>query len=157
VNAASPRALGPFLAFPPALRAAGLAAAPEQTETLLAAVGLLGPRGIGDVRRAAHAVYGPAPDRTAIFNAVFDMVFKSNMRNVKLTIVLGRWSLHYHVPDAPRTVTDAVRGWKDHWPRMVALPHPSPRNNIWIKKNPWFAEELLPKLRARVRRLLRDR
>jgi uncharacterized protein with von Willebrand factor type A (vWA) domain len=70
-----PRALDPFLAFPQALRAAGLPAAPEQTETFLAATGLLGPRGIGDIRRAAHAVYGPGPERQADFDAAFDAVF----------------------------------------------------------------------------------
>ena len=71
----TPAALGPFLAFPPALRAAGFAAAPEQTQAFLAAVGLLGPRTIHDIRRAAHAVFGPGPDRQAEFDAVFDAVF----------------------------------------------------------------------------------
>lgn len=71
----TPRALAPFLAFPPALRAAGFPAAPEQTESVLAAVGLLGPRGMGDLRRAAHAIYGPGPERAELFDAVFDAVF----------------------------------------------------------------------------------
>ena len=70
-----PRALDPFLHFPHALRAAGLPASPEQTETFLTATGLLGPRSIGDIRRAAHAVYGPGPERQAEFDAVFDRVF----------------------------------------------------------------------------------
>lgn len=70
-----PPALAPFLALPPALRAAGIAAAPEQAQTFLAAVGLLGPRTIQDIRRAAHAVFGPGPDRAADFDAVFDAVF----------------------------------------------------------------------------------
>ncbi|KUF09830.1 vWA domain-containing protein [Pseudoponticoccus marisrubri] len=70
-----PRALDPFLAFPQALRAAGYPASPDRTETFLAAVGLLGPRAIGDIRRAAHAVYGPGPERAEMFDAVFDMVF----------------------------------------------------------------------------------
>ncbi len=70
-----PRALDPFLLFPQALRASGLPASPEQTETFLAATGLLGPRGIGDIRRAAHAVYGPGPERQAEFDTVFDRVF----------------------------------------------------------------------------------
>jgi len=68
-------ALTPFLAFPPALRGAGFAAAPEQTASFLAAVGLLGPRSIHDIRRAAHAVFGPGPDRREMFDAVFDAVF----------------------------------------------------------------------------------
>jgi uncharacterized protein with von Willebrand factor type A (vWA) domain len=71
----NPRALDPFLTFPHALRTAGFAASPDQTETFLAATGLLGPRSPGDVRRAAHAVYGPGPERQADFDAVFDRVF----------------------------------------------------------------------------------
>jgi uncharacterized protein with von Willebrand factor type A (vWA) domain len=71
----TPPALAPFLAFPRALRAAGFAAAPEQTATFLAAVGLLGPRSIQDIRRAARAVFGPGPERADDFDAVFDAVF----------------------------------------------------------------------------------
>jgi uncharacterized protein len=71
----TPRALAPFLAFPQALRSAGLPAAPEQTTAFLAAVGLLGPRGLADIRRAAHAIYGPGPERRGAFDAVFDAVF----------------------------------------------------------------------------------
>ncbi len=70
-----PAALAPFLAFPVALRAAGFAASPDQTQNFLAAVGLLGPRSLADVRRAAHAVFGPGPERAADFDAVFDRVF----------------------------------------------------------------------------------
>jgi len=70
-----PRALAPFLAFPQALREAGFAASPEQTEGFIAAVGLLGPRALGDVRRAAHALFGPEPERRAGFDEVFDRVF----------------------------------------------------------------------------------
>lgn len=70
-----PRALAPFLALAPALRAAGFAAGPDRTRDFIAAVGLLGPRGIPDIRRAAHAVFGPGPERQALFDAVFDAVF----------------------------------------------------------------------------------
>jgi len=70
-----PRALDPFLAFPQALRAAGFPASPDLTESFLAATGLLGPRGIGDIRAAARAIYGPGPDRLPEFDAVFDTVF----------------------------------------------------------------------------------
>jgi uncharacterized protein with von Willebrand factor type A (vWA) domain len=71
----TPRALDPFLAFPRVLREAGFLAAPAQTESFLAAVGLLGPRSIHDVRRAAHAVFGPGPDRREAFDDLFDLVF----------------------------------------------------------------------------------
>jgi uracil-DNA glycosylase len=47
-----------------------------------------------------------------------------------------------------------VRAWRDYGPRYFPLPHPSWRNNGWLKQNPWFERELLPTLRRRVRRLL---
>ncbi|WP_419911703.1 vWA domain-containing protein [Hoeflea sp.] len=75
ITNALPRAIEPFLEFAAALRRAGFAAAPEQSETFIASVGLLGPRALDDVRRAAHAVFGPGPDRSAEFDAVFDAVF----------------------------------------------------------------------------------
>jgi uncharacterized protein len=71
----TPPALAPFLAFPPALRAAGFAAGPDRTQTFLEAVTLLGPRTLMDIRRAARAVYGPGPDTAERFEAVFDAVF----------------------------------------------------------------------------------
>jgi uncharacterized protein with von Willebrand factor type A (vWA) domain len=70
-----PPALAPFLAFPQALRAQGFAAAPEQTEGFIAATGLLGPRSIHDLRRAAQAIYGPDQEKLEEFNAIFDAVF----------------------------------------------------------------------------------
>jgi uncharacterized protein with von Willebrand factor type A (vWA) domain len=68
-------ALAPFLAFAPALRIAGFAAAPEQVQSFIAAVGLLGPRDMHDIRRAAHAVFGPGPERRQEFDDIFDAVF----------------------------------------------------------------------------------
>jgi uncharacterized protein with von Willebrand factor type A (vWA) domain len=70
-----PRALQPFMAFATALRGAGFAVAPEQTRALIAAVGLLGPKTLMDIRRAAHATLGPGPDRREEFDALFDEVF----------------------------------------------------------------------------------
>ena len=70
-----PRAAQPFVSFPPMLRANGFAAAPEQTMAFLQAVGLLGPRSIADVRRAAHAMFAPPPERRADFDLLFDYHF----------------------------------------------------------------------------------
>ena len=79
----------------------------------------------------------------------------ASLKKVELTVVLGKWALAYHLPEAPATLTEAVAGWKASWPRVLPLPHPSPRNQAWFKRNAWFEEELLPPLRRRVRKLLR--
>ncbi len=78
----------------------------------------------------------------------------AQLKNVELTIVLGRYALAYHLPRAGKSVTEAVLAWREHWPHVVPLPHPSPRNRAWFKRNPWFESELIPKLRRRVRKLL---
>ncbi|MEQ8659078.1 MAG: VWA domain-containing protein [Hyphomicrobiales bacterium] len=70
-----PKAAIPFLQFSMALRQAGFLAAPEQSEMFLASVGLLGPTSMVDIRRAAHAVFGPTPERREDFDAVFDSIF----------------------------------------------------------------------------------
>ena len=74
-----PRAARPFVTFPALLRANGFAVAPEQTTTFLAAIGLLGPKSIADIRRAAHATLAPPPERRAAFDALFGAHFLGEM------------------------------------------------------------------------------
>ena len=76
------------------------------------------------------------------------------LKNLQLTIVIGQYAQAYHLPTAQSSVTDTVASWQNYWPDIIPLPHPSPRNNIWLKRNPWFAEQLLPKLQARVKQVL---
>ena len=78
----------------------------------------------------------------------------SELVAVRLTLVIGQYALRWHLPEAGSSVTEAVRDWRTVWPDVVPLPHPSPRNNRWLTANPWFADELLPELRTRVRALL---
>jgi len=80
----------------------------------------------------------------------------SRLKHLELTLVIGRYATDFHLPGAGASLTEAVKGWRAHWPRAMPLPHPSPRNNIWLKRNPWFAEELLPALKARVAAILRN-
>lgn len=75
---------------------------------------------------------------------------------VRLTLVIGQYALDWHLRDRQGdNLTDTVRNWRAFWPKMLPLPHPSPRNNIWLKKNPWFDKDVLPGLRTKVRSLLR--
>ena len=72
---------------------------------------------------------------------------------VDLTIVLGQWALRWHLPGY-RTLTAAVEAWRDHWPHVLPLPHPSPRNQAWFKRHSWFETEVIPVLRTRVAELV---
>ncbi|MEH6452254.1 MAG: uracil-DNA glycosylase family protein [Psychromonas sp.] len=78
----------------------------------------------------------------------------SSLKNIQLTLVIGRYAMNYHLPTEGKNVTDIVRQWEKYGPKIIPLPHPSPRNNLWLKRNPWFQSELLPELRARVSDLL---
>ena len=72
---------------------------------------------------------------------------------VQLTLLIGGHAMKYHLPDFT-TVTDAVSNWRENPQGVFALPHPSWRNTGWLKKNPWFEKEVLPHLRAAVRKVL---
>lgn len=77
-----------------------------------------------------------------------------HLPKLQLTLVIGQYAQAYHLPQAGASVTDVVLGWREHWPAVVPLPHPSPRNNLWLRRNPWFESELLPQLQARVAAIL---
>lgn len=78
----------------------------------------------------------------------------SHVKGVALTVVLGTWAMKYHLPNAGRTLTDTVREWRTWWPDLLPLPHPSPRNQAWFKRNPWFESDVLPVLHERVAQVL---
>lgn len=80
----------------------------------------------------------------------------AHLKNVQLTLVLGQYAMAYHLPGRGKTLTDIVTGWRRDWPLIVPLPHPSPRNQAWLKRNPWFEQELLPVLRLRITEVLGD-
>ncbi|MEM1329430.1 MAG: uracil-DNA glycosylase family protein [Planctomycetota bacterium] len=75
-------------------------------------------------------------------------------RSVSLIVIIGKHAFERYLVDQHDTLTAGVRAFGDLLPDRVALPHPSPRNNIWLKRNPWFESEVLIALRARVRGLL---
>ncbi|ASM71274.1 MULTISPECIES: uracil-DNA glycosylase family protein [Roseobacteraceae] len=72
---------------------------------------------------------------------------------VPLTLLIGGYAQKWHL-NARASVTDTVAGWRDHAPAVFPLPHPSWRNTGWIRKNPWFASDLLPALREAVQKAL---
>jgi uracil-DNA glycosylase len=74
---------------------------------------------------------------------------------VELILLAGSYAQSWHLGNSAKSnMTETVRAWREYAPRHIPLPHPSWRNNGWLKRNPWFESELLPVLRRRVRRLL---
>lgn len=70
---------------------------------------------------------------------------------IRLTLVIGQYAQGWHLPDlAKLTLTERVRRQDVAHAPVIALPHPSPRNGVWLKANPWFAGGILPVLRDRV-------
>ena len=72
--------------------------------------------------------------------------------NIKLTLLIGQYAQKRYLGDRLKpNLTETVRAWKEYWPSILPLPHPSPRNNIWLSKNPWFQDEVLTSLKSRVK------
>ncbi|MGH8454938.1 MAG: uracil-DNA glycosylase family protein [Nevskiales bacterium] len=78
----------------------------------------------------------------------------SLMPDIELTLLVGQYAQRYYLDTGDRNLTHTVREFRRHAPRYLPLPHPSPRNQLWLKRNPWFEREVLPVLRRRVTRLL---
>jgi uracil-DNA glycosylase len=73
------------------------------------------------------------------------------LTGVRLTLLIGHYAqAHFLGKSRKRTLTDTVRAFHDYLPAHFPLPHPSPRNQLWLKANPWFDTEVLPALREQV-------
>lgn len=83
-------------------------------------------------------------------------VLLDRLPDISLTLVIGRYAHAWHLPDGEASVTGNVKNWEHYWPDVVPMPHPSPRNNLWLRRNPWFEEVTVPALRARVAAILAD-
>ena len=74
----------------------------------------------------------------------------ATMPNIQLTLVIGQYAHAWHLDNPKKNLTETVRNWAIYGEQIIPLPHPSPRNNIWLKKNDWFEAEVLPSLKKRV-------
>lgn len=79
----------------------------------------------------------------------------SKIKNIKLILLIGSYSQKYYLKEKLKsTLTETVKNFKDYLPKYFPLVHPSPRNNIWRKKNPWFEKEVIPSLAQAVTKIL---
>ncbi len=75
--------------------------------------------------------------------------------NIELTLLIGQYAQAYYLREAAKgSLTETVRSWTDYGPAWLPLPHPSPRNTFWLRKNPWFEQDVIPHLQQRVAPLL---
>ncbi len=80
----------------------------------------------------------------------------ARLPNIELTLLIGLYAQARYLRKRRKgSLTETVRAWRDYGSDTLPLPHPSWRNTAWIRKNPWFEEDLLPELRAKVLRLMR--
>ncbi|EHI9274061.1 uracil-DNA glycosylase family protein [Vibrio vulnificus] len=74
--------------------------------------------------------------------------------NIELTLLIGQYAQNRYLSSKPKTVTETVQNWQAWLPDYLPLPHPSPRNTLWLRKNPWFEEQTVPYLRQQVHQRL---
>ena len=82
----------------------------------------------------------------------------AHLPNIKITLLIGQYAQKYYLGDFENinraSVTETVSNWKKYSPKYFPLPHPSPRNTLWLKKNSWFEQKTIPQLRKQVRAAL---
>ena len=75
--------------------------------------------------------------------------------NIALTLVIGQYAMAWHLGDRRQAnLTATVTAWRSFWPEVLPMPHPSPRNQRWMRNNPWFEADVLPALQRRVQELI---
>ncbi len=80
----------------------------------------------------------------------------AHLEQVEITLLVGSYAQAWHLGAAGKSsLSETVRSFREYAPRFVPMPHPSWRNNAWLRRNPWFAEELLPHLRERISAILK--
>ena len=81
--------------------------------------------------------------------------FRAALPGIRLTLLVGQYAQAYYLGERrKKTLAATVHAWREYTPEFVPLPHPSPRNRLWLRRNPWFERDVIPALRRRVRAVL---
>jgi uracil-DNA glycosylase len=98
---------------------------------------------------------GDLPPRKECAELYFERLLPL-MKNIQLTILIGQYAQAYYLKNRRKSnLTETVKAWRDYFPEYIILPHPSPRNFGWFKKNPWFEEDVLPILKTKINKLIK--
>lgn len=77
--------------------------------------------------------------------------FRAALPRIRLTLLVGQYAQAYYLGQRrKKTLTETVRAFAEYLPEYFPLPHPSPRNRLWMRRNPWFTKLVIPALRRRV-------
>lgn len=98
--------------------------------------------------RAASGDAPPRPECAGIWRPRIT----AHQKSVRLTLLVGSYAQTHYLGRG--VVADRVRGFRNHLPEFLPLPHPSWRTTGWMARNPWFEQDVLPVLRARVHALI---
>ncbi|WP_276390103.1 uracil-DNA glycosylase family protein [Eudoraea chungangensis] len=94
---------------------------------------------------------GDLPPREECAPKWHQLLFRQ-MNQIELVLLIGTYAQKYYLEESiKKTLTETVKNYREYLPHQLPLPHPSPRNNIWLKKNPWFVDSLVPELRIRIK------
>jgi len=74
--------------------------------------------------------------------------------NIQITLLIGQYAQGFYQPGGYSTLTERVRDWHRFAPDQFVLPHPSPRNQLWLRRNPWLEEQVVPAMQMAIRRVL---
>jgi len=73
------------------------------------------------------------------------------MPHIEATLLVGKYAQDYYLGAGTETLAERVRRWREFAPRYWPMPHPSPRNRLWLRRNAWFEDEVVPALREHIR------
>lgn len=74
----------------------------------------------------------------------------AQMPKLELVLLVGSYAQNYYLGESRETMTRRVQRWREFGPRYIPTPHPSPRNTLWLRRNPWFEAEVVPAIRQRL-------
>ena len=79
-----------------------------------------------------------------------------NLPNIQLTLLIGQYAQKFYLSDNKNNVTETVKNYQKFLPHFIPLVHPSPRNQFWIERNPWFGEKVISDLQKLVKRIINE-
>ena len=98
---------------------------------------------------------GDLPPRSGVAEKWHPQILE-NLPNIQLTLLIGQYAQKFYLSDNKNNVTETVKNYQKFLPHFIPLVHPSPRNQFWIERNPWFGEKVIPDLQKLVKRIINE-